>query len=398
MASSAIATASRLLIGALLVVCGCKAEEREACEDSDGCEEGLTCLREQCVSAEFKNQEEACRADPQCKEEGLCGAKYVVRDRAWQIDCRAVADADCAASDDCKNQGGCQLQSDFCGPATGADCAKSAACPKDGLCARHLNEGAELAKCRATKPEHCQQSYKCKAFEHCAVGSEGECDSGEYHPDCETSAANVTAKGFEKTDEWRGVFVDAPAFEGTKRLERATVTCTLMPGNYPKWRDTWISVGDTCRVMHRGPKLSVTDVTVNEGDVIAVHAKVQGRFTHSVLGYIALPFEGKSPLRGSDGELSVVCHVVPRDMAEREGKRALEQAFERRDALAAKRRSRPRRSGNILNDLGVTMDELLRPSSQTKPRDGYLGDVRRGGDWLGWQHADVEAALEELAR
>jgi hypothetical protein len=88
----------------------------------------------------------ACRADPSCKEIGVCTAKKLL----W---CEVDNDADCRASNACRHSGRCAARPvkgaryEDCMPATEFDCLQSEDCKLHGRCAVETDTHTAISRC-----------------------------------------------------------------------------------------------------------------------------------------------------------------------------------------------------------------------------------------------------------
>ncbi len=96
-----------------------------------------------------------------CAADGLC--------LAWRATCLPSTDAGCAASELCRERGGCARIGTRCGPASDAHCARTSRCRERGECG-----AAGPGRCAAREPEHCADSDGCRDDGLCSV-LDGRC-------------------------------------------------------------------------------------------------------------------------------------------------------------------------------------------------------------------------------
>lgn len=130
-----------------------------------------------------------CRRRPECAARGLCGAPPPEKRDATR-GCHAVADDDCSASAECREEGKCAADNGVCRAITRRDCEQSNACRERGECSpdqgacRVLTEAdcegssacslrglcsAERGICRALSSAGCRRSHACWMDGECSA-------------------------------------------------------------------------------------------------------------------------------------------------------------------------------------------------------------------------------------
>ncbi len=113
----------------------------------------------------------ACNRDPcavDCQWFGLC------TQRAGQ--CVATNAADCRKSDACRDYGRCTVDRDECRIGSDADCRSAAPCRLDGRCGKPApiaGISASKEKCIATAQADCAASQACRERNLCKLGRNG---------------------------------------------------------------------------------------------------------------------------------------------------------------------------------------------------------------------------------
>jgi hypothetical protein len=134
----------------------------ERCQQAVGCEIDGLCAHHDvdgCVAGE----EEHCARSQACRVHGRCtllGNK-----------CDVVTDADCKASEVCKEDGSCQRIIRWDGTAACVPpCDRREPCRAVGYCQR------KGERCLPGSDADCAQSLACKLKGRCVVGGDGRCD------------------------------------------------------------------------------------------------------------------------------------------------------------------------------------------------------------------------------
>ena len=125
--------------------------------------------------AEEKAAQARCRASwYNCKKYGRCTALY------GYGSCQATSDADCRASNDCKEEGNCTAKDGRCQATSDADCRASETCQEYGrctaseVCQEYSNCTAKDGWCEVTSDADCKGSTVCSERDWCTA-KDGSC-------------------------------------------------------------------------------------------------------------------------------------------------------------------------------------------------------------------------------
>jgi len=142
---------------------GCGPSKPEHCKSSQFCKERGWCSLGKAIGGSGTEcvigTDADCRASDSCRELGQCAR---LTDRI----CIATSDADCAAAAECAARGHCVFKRKdkdgvaLCGPKAAADCKAAPYCAKKGYC--NLVQSRGLDQCGAKSDADCQASEECK--------------------------------------------------------------------------------------------------------------------------------------------------------------------------------------------------------------------------------------------
>ncbi len=158
-----------LLVWMVFVLAGCKRGKCDACAKDDDCDTGLACTALKVCKAPDDPKFACtvdCTATEECMENGRCDL------RGGQ--CVAGTPDRCLQSAGCREFGWCSLgEYGLCGITGDSDCAKSDLyCRQRGLCAAAKSENRWY--CVAKTDAGCKASDLCRTAERCAAVN-GEC-------------------------------------------------------------------------------------------------------------------------------------------------------------------------------------------------------------------------------
>lgn len=153
--------------GSSRIDCSRACENEERCVEQDG-----RCFRraEKDVVCNEPKRVVGVRMPSMCEAHGECHARNGA--------CRATADAECAASQDCAERGLCRLDHGVC-VATAASCTASQGCTQWGKCTN------VAGTCSASDTD-CRAHVKCAEFGWCSPDRDGGCEPATDE-DCKQS-------------------------------------------------------------------------------------------------------------------------------------------------------------------------------------------------------------------
>ncbi|WAS95677.1 hypothetical protein [Nannocystis punicea] len=322
---------------------GCSLEPADPCDEDGDCDAPETCLRGYCRSPHFVALDRECRAAPDCREKGNCGA-LIVRSFLGadnSLECGAVDEADCRAAQVCATYGKCSMY--------------------DGFCV-------------AAKDEDCVASQRCGSHEECSVDS-FECV--RRWPECSRFSPPPGAPGWYQAAE-AAVVVDMQRMGGPWQpgaVESAVIACEarLAQGGWSRVR-----LAGRCK---DGPGFRsepatflLSGVRLAPGDELAVAVQANNeRGRASSDSFVKAKYTGASPFQGGAGEETLICHVVAREVARSLVADALTRAGEE---LSGVRAIRPRSFG---------------PPPLERAREA----IGEAAVWMGWTDPEVGALLQQ---
>lgn len=332
-----------------LILAGCTrgcGPDAEPCDDNGDCDAPNTCYRGYCSGPGYIAFDRRCRSEPPCREQGKCGAMTV---RSFL---GANTNLECAAVDE-------------------ADCRVAEVCPASGLCS--LYDGW----CVAQTDEHCAASRRCRTHDECSAHSFEcvrrwpECDTPLAPPAHAPAWANPTPL-HHSVDMQR---MRGPWQPGAVEAARLACEARLTSRGHSRLR-----VGDRCT---SGPHVDddaattflLSNVRLRPGDELAMAVQWDwdtGRASRD--SFVKATYTGTSPFQGGLAGETVICHVVPPDVA-----RAMAQ-----EALG-------------VADLELATARLQRPRGFETQYLGRIHDaLSDAAAWIEWDDPDITARIQRM--
>jgi hypothetical protein len=322
---------------------GCSLEPADPCDEDDECDAPETCLRGYCRSPRFVSLDRECRAAPDCREKGKCGAMIV---RSFlgadnSLECGAIDEADCRSAQVCATHGLCSMY--------------------DGFCV-------------AEKDEDCAASQRCRSHEECSLD---HLECVRRWPECSQFSPPAGAPGWYRAAE-DAVAVDMRRMGGPWQpgaVESGVIACEARLAQTGSSR---VRLAGRCK---DGPRFRgepaaflLSGVRLAPGDELAVAVQANDeRGRASSDSFVKARYTGASPFQGGAGEETLICHVVAREVARSLVADALTAAGEE---LSGARASRPRSFG---------------PPPLERAREA----IGEAAVWMGWTDPEVGALLQQ---